>query len=222
MGFGLCKVQIRIEAESLTTTWEFEADYYTNCNCDWGCPCNFNARPTEGTCHGIGVWRIAKGRFGDTSLDGLVFADSYFFPGLVEQGNAIRRMYIDRQATAEQREAIEAIASGQYGGGIFEIFPKLAAKTYPPLVTDIEFRLDGPKAYVRIGDLAEAESDVLTYPDGTEIRPTFALPHGIEFKTALATNTKRWWIRDEDMLAHHKDRYGAVARVKFSNAGCVG
>ena len=26
--------------------WSFEADYFTACNCDWGCPCNFNARPT--------------------------------------------------------------------------------------------------------------------------------------------------------------------------------
>ncbi len=202
--------------------WRFEADYYTNCNCDWGCPCNFNARPTEGHCHGMGVWRISSGHFASTRLDGIVFADAYFFPGLVEQGNAVRRMYVDRRTTEEQRKALEAIASGRCGGGIFEIFPRLVVKTYPTLVTDIEFRLDGPKAYVRIGDLAEAESEVLIYPDGTEIRPSFTLPHGIEFKTALATNTKRWWMRDQEMLAHHTNRYGAVARVTFTNAGCVG
>src|SRR5215204_3138669 len=32
--------------------WSLEADYFTACNCDWGCPCNFNARPTEGRCMG--------------------------------------------------------------------------------------------------------------------------------------------------------------------------
>jgi len=206
----------------VATKWDFEADYYTNCNCDWGCPCNFNARPTQGNCHGIGVWRIRKGRFGSTTLDGVVFAASYFFPGLVEQGNAVRRMYIDRQATADQRKALEAIDSGQHGGGIFEIFPKLASKTYPPMVAEIEFRIDGPKAYVKIEGILEAESDSLTYPDGSIISPTFILPHGIEFKEGLATNTKRWWIRDEGMLAHHENRYGVVAFVKFNNAGCVG
>ncbi|NPC57753.1 DUF1326 domain-containing protein [Caenimonas soli] len=36
-------------------TWFFEADYFTACNCDWGCPCNFNARPTEGRCMGWGA-----------------------------------------------------------------------------------------------------------------------------------------------------------------------
>jgi len=206
----------------VATKWDFEADYYTNCNCDWGCPCNFNARPTQGNCHGIGVWRIRKGRFGSTTLDGVVFAASYFFPGLVEQGNAVRRMYIDRQATADQRKALEAIDSGQHGGGIFEIFPKLASKTYPPMVAEIEFRIDGPKAYVKIEGILEAESDSLTYPDGSIISPTFTLPHGIEFKEGLATNTKRWWIRDEEMLAHHENRYGVVAFVKFNNEGCVG
>ena len=36
------------------------------------------------------------------------------------------------------------------------------------------------------------------------------------------TNAKRWWWRDEDMLASYADKYGAVARVKFSEQGCVG
>lgn len=202
--------------------WHFEADYYTYCNCDWGCPCNFNARPTDGTCHGVGVWRVRKGRYGDVPLDGVVFASSYFFPGLIEQGHAIRRHYIDRHTTEDQRKALEAILSGTEGGGFLTVLPKLTAKTYPTVVTDIEFRLDGPKAYVKIGDLAEAESEALSYPDGTEIRPTFTLPHGIEFKTGLATNAKRWWIRDEEMLAYHYNKYGVVSRVKFTNEGCVG
>ena len=25
--------------------WRFEGDYFTACNCDWGCPCNFNGAP---------------------------------------------------------------------------------------------------------------------------------------------------------------------------------
>ena len=43
-------------------TWSFDADYFTACNCDWGCPCNFNAASTEGRCMGWGVWSIGKGR----------------------------------------------------------------------------------------------------------------------------------------------------------------
>lgn len=204
---------------SVPTDWEFEADYFTYCNCDWGCPCNFNARPTQGNCQGVGAWRIERGRFGVTSLAGVVFAASYFFPGLIEHGHGVRRLYIDRAASPAQRDAIDAIGNGREGGGLFELFAKLASKTYPTKVAKIEFRLEGPTAYLRVDDLLEAESEALSYPDGSKILPTFMLPHGIEFKTALATNAKRWWIRDETMLASHENKYGAVSRVKITREG---
>ena len=204
------------------TKWEFEAEYFTCCNCDWGCPCNFNARPTQGNCHGLGVWRVTKGSFGATKLNGVVFAVSYFFPGLIEQGNGTARNYVDRRATPEQRKALDTILTGKVGGGIFEIFPKLVSKFYPLMVADIQFRMDGPKAWFKIDRIMEAECDVLRYPDGTVIKPSFTLPHGIEYKTGLATNTQRWWVRDEDMLAFHQNVYGVVTTVKFNERGCVG
>lgn len=204
------------------TAWYFEADYLTFCNCDWGCPCNFNARPTQGNCHGVGAWRVTAGAFGTTRLDGVVFVGAYFFPGLVEEGNGKARFYVDEKATPEQRQAIAAITSGQHGGGIFEIFASLVAEFYPLRVAKIDFEMDGPKARLKVEDILEAESASLTYPDGTVIEPIFTLPHGIEFKTGLATNAKKWWIRDEEMLAVHENKYAVVTRVKFSNAGCIG
>jgi len=207
---------------SKKTMWEFEADYFTFCNCDWGCPCNFNARPTQGDCHGVGAWRIRKGTFDGTKLDGVVFAAAYFFPGLIEQGHGIARFYIDRKAIPAQRRAIEAICSGKIGGGIFEIFANLAEKIYPFMAADIDLDIAGPRAALRIPDIMEAECDSLSYPDGMIIKPTFTLPHGIEFKTALATNTKTWWIRDGEMLANHKNVYGIVSQVRFTQDGCVG
>lgn len=205
------------------TTWEFEADYFTMCNCDWGCPCNFNARPTEGHCHGGGVWRIRRGSFGPTRLAGAKFALFYWFPGLIEQGNATARTYIDRGATPNQRAALELICDGKAGGGIFELFHGLASTFYPTLITDIAFDVDGDgRGRVKVGEFWGAETELLAYPDGATIRPSFALPHGIEFKAGLATNAKRWWVRDEAMLANHHDKYGALAVVRFTEKGCVG
>src|SRR5690348_15511320 len=56
---------------STATKWWLEADYLQACNCDYGCPCEFEAPPTEGFCEGLGAWRISKGKYGDVSLDGL-------------------------------------------------------------------------------------------------------------------------------------------------------
>ncbi|WP_458746477.1 DUF1326 domain-containing protein [Candidatus Nitrosocosmicus sp. T] len=31
-------------------SWTFKADYVETCNCDYGCPCNFNGFPSNGFC----------------------------------------------------------------------------------------------------------------------------------------------------------------------------
>ena len=87
------------------TKWSFEADYFTACNCDWGCPCNFNARPTEGRCMGWGVWSITTGKFGTTSLDGTRFGLYYKFPGLVGDGHGVGCAYIDSAVRYRRLEA---------------------------------------------------------------------------------------------------------------------
>ena len=62
------------------TSWAIEADYYQTCNCDYGCPCEFEAPPTTGFCEGIGAYKIKKGNHGDVSLDGLGFAFALHSP----------------------------------------------------------------------------------------------------------------------------------------------
>jgi hypothetical protein len=203
--------------------WSFEADYFTACNCDWGCPCNFNAPPTEGRCLGWGAWSITRGRYGSTPLDGTRFALYYAFPGPIEQGHGSACAYVDRRASAEQRRALEAIGTGKAGGGIFQLFgEQLVTRWLATKEAAIEFRMEDGKGRVRIEGFGEGESELLAYPDGTTIRPQVDLPHGIEYKSGLMTNAKRWWWRDEDLLAAYANKYGAVARVKFSEEGCVG
>ena len=43
---------------------EIEGPLYGNCNCDWGCPCQFNKLPTRGSCKAVGSRIIEKGRCG--------------------------------------------------------------------------------------------------------------------------------------------------------------
>ncbi len=71
-----------------TVKWTIDADYLQACNCDYGCPCEFEAPPTMGFCEGIGVYRISKGKYGNVSLDGLCFAFGIKFPGAMHKGQA--------------------------------------------------------------------------------------------------------------------------------------
>jgi hypothetical protein len=202
--------------------WTFEADYFTACNCDWGCPCNFNARPTEGRCMGWGAWRVTTGRFGATTLDGANFALYYKFPGFVEHGQGTACLYIDSLASPAQRKAIEAIGTGKAGGGIFELFGAQLVTTWlPTKVVPIKFEINDGKGRVCIDGIGEAESELLSYPDGSVIRPWEELPHGIEFKRGLMTNAKRWFWQDGELLASYANKYGAAAKVTFTEEGCV-
>ena len=62
------------------TDWYIEGIEFGNCNCAYGCPCQFEALPTHGDCRGFEVLRIDKGHFGDVKLDGLNIAMLYAWP----------------------------------------------------------------------------------------------------------------------------------------------
>ena len=67
--------------------WTLKGTVLIACNCDYGCPCNFNALPTTGKCEGGWTWHVEDGRFGETMLDGLNFTVVVKWPGAIHEGN---------------------------------------------------------------------------------------------------------------------------------------
>jgi hypothetical protein len=57
-----------------TTPWRLVGEEMASCHCAWGCPCQFNARPTHGRCEGLAAVQIYDGHVGDMRLDGVRFA----------------------------------------------------------------------------------------------------------------------------------------------------
>jgi hypothetical protein len=122
--------------------WRLEGEWIKNCTCAFGCPCDFNALPTEGYCKGMVGMRITKGHFENTKLDGLVFAGTVHFPGALHEGNGELQPIIDERATAEQREALFNIMSGKFSaeGTLFHIFSLIVTKIHDPLFVPILVR----------------------------------------------------------------------------------
>ena len=54
--------------------WMIKGPKIASCNCDYGCPCNFNGLPTTGKCEGNWNWHVEEGRYGDVSLAGLTLS----------------------------------------------------------------------------------------------------------------------------------------------------
>ena len=106
--------------------WRISGEYFEACSCDSVCPCptsGLAARPTKGSCDAGLVFRVERGQHGDTRLDGLSFAVLLHTPGAMIQGNWTVGVIVDERASAPQREALAAIASGQGGGPMAALGP---------------------------------------------------------------------------------------------------
>jgi hypothetical protein len=106
--------------------WQITGEYFEACSCDFVCPCptsGMTARPTKGHCDAGLVFRVERGRYGGTALDGLGFAVLLHTPGPMIEGNWTVGLILDERASAEQREALTTIASGQGGGPMAAVGP---------------------------------------------------------------------------------------------------
>src|SRR5437899_11834647 len=93
----------------MATKWSMEGTLLGACSCDWGCPCSFDARPTQGFCEGGYLWHVQQGKFGDTKLDGVNFAWVGHSPGPLHEGNVTFVVIVDEKADPVQRRALDAI-----------------------------------------------------------------------------------------------------------------
>lgn len=100
-------------------SWKASGQYYETCSCDFVCPCilqQMAVEPTKGTCTFAMAFQIERGSFGTVSLDGLGFIVLGLTPEAMGKGNWSVGVIADDRASAEQRDAITAIASGSAGG----------------------------------------------------------------------------------------------------------
>src|ERR1700726_952965 len=201
--------------------WRIAGEEFASCNCDWGCPCQFNALPTTGRCEAFVTCLITEGFFGNTRLDDAVFSRIYWWPRAIHEGNGLRHMIIDEQATKEQRDALIAIESGQHGGLMWEICTVVAPNSIEPLFAPITFNVDREKrrATVRIPGIGETNIEPIRNPaTGEDHRARIVLPNGFEFKEAEMGNTVHCRVSAGDKLTFElENTYAQLNAFDWSN-----
>jgi hypothetical protein len=165
--------------------WRLEGEWIKNCSCAYGCPCDFNARPTHGECKGFVGMHIAKGNFEDIRLDGLYFFVVVHFPGALHEGNGQAQPIIDERADPAQRDALFKIMSGQYSaeGTLFHIFSMIVNKMHDPIFAPVTFTSDqgARTAHVDIPDVLESRVEPIKNPvTGAPHRIRVVMPEGFE------------------------------------------
>ncbi len=67
--------------------WEIRGREFVNCNCAYGCPCQFNALPTHGDCQGVGAIAIDQGHYDGVPLAGLIGVWLLSWPKAIHEGH---------------------------------------------------------------------------------------------------------------------------------------
>lgn len=205
--------------------WLVEGVSFGSCNCSYGCPCQFEARPTHGHCCGFEVLRIEKGHFGAVKLDGLKCALVYAWPGPVFEGKGEMQAIIDERANAAQREALTKILHGEEtaeGATHWWVFHAMSEKIHTPLFKPIEYEIDVEARTARAvipGVLESTGTPIRSPATGQPHRVRIDIPNGIEFELAeIGSATTR---SSGAIKLDLKDTYGQFNRLRHSGRGVV-
>ncbi|MDQ4148191.1 MAG: DUF1326 domain-containing protein [Pseudomonadota bacterium] len=205
-----------------TVDWRMQGRYVKNCNCAFGCPWDFNARPTHGHCQGMFGMHIDQGDFGATRLNGLRWAGIVHFPGALHEGNGTMQAIIDERADEQQRQALLTILSGkeQEEGTLFWILSQIVSNFLEPKFAPIEFEFNchGRTACVSIPGVLEASSEPIKNPEtGAPSRVLVRIPEGFEyFEAEIASSTAK---STGDVKFDFAGRHSSLAHLQYTPWG---
>src|SRR6185503_12010864 len=172
--------------------WSIKADYVETCNCDFGCPCNFNGFPTYGFCRALVLYHLTEGQYGSVNLAGLdvVFVGSW--PKAIHEGNGTTQLFVSNKASQEQRNAIVTIFSGQAkGDGPFAIFAPTFKYVLDTQFVEIKVKIDGKKSTFSVPGVLDVQVENFKNPvTGEDHETKMNLPQGFIWKVADCAKTK--------------------------------
>lgn len=207
--------------------WYVEGVEFGNCNCSYGCPCQFEALPTDGNCRGFEVLRIDRGHFGDIDLDGLRIAMLYAWPGPIFEGKGELQAIIDERADARQRDALETVLHGKEtdeAATHWWVFRAMSDTVHETLFKPIEFEvdIDARTARAVIPGVLDSTGCPIRPPhsDG-EHRVRIDIPNGIEFEFAEIGSATTRTGQEAAVRLDLKNSYGQFNRLRHSNSGVV-
>lgn len=202
---------------SVQQGWRLKGTVVVACNCDYGCPCNFNALPTTGDCEGGWTWHIDEGHRGDVSLAGLNFSLYVDWPAAIHQGNGEALIVIDDRTDEAQRVALEGLVRGE-DGGPWGILVNTITHFHGPVIAPYEVTIDEYRSTVRAGDTIELATEPIRNPvTNAEVHPRAILPEGFIIKEGAMVTSSIFRVND-GVSYDHSGKYAAVGPFEYRSA----
>jgi hypothetical protein len=207
------------------TKWTIKGREFVNCNCSYGCPCQFNGLPTHGHCRAVGGFEIVQGHHGSTKLDGLRFVGIFRWPGAIHEGKGEAAVVIDERATEAQRSALLRILTGQDtepGATVFSVFASTVEKLHDPIFAPIDFKMDiaARKAQLVVPGVTIGRGEPILNPvTGKEHQVRIDMVDGFEY--TLAEIGRGWTKTSRPIQIELADSYGQFAEINLCQSGIV-
>ena len=199
-----------------TRAYHLKGAVLGGCSCDWGCPCNFEAPPSRGYCEGEYIWCVEQGLYGNVPLDGLHFGLFLHSPAAIHLGNLTTVAIVDERATAQQRQAIEAMLTH---ASPFHIFLSLTSHFLGFRYAPFEVHLDGIRSRVTIPGLYELGLTPMTNPVTGDIElATLLKPTGFTSQRQELCTTTVGRFSTEGLSFDHSGRYAEFAPFEYRGA----
>lgn len=207
------------------TPWELEITEFSSCNCNYGCPCQFNAPPTLGHCEAVVGLEVKRGHFGETRLDGLRAVSIMQWPGAIHEGAGKVFLIIDERADQAQRDALLTVFSGgetEPGATVWNVFAATFDQVFDPVFKEIDLAIDveARTGHVRVEGLAQTSGQPIRNPvTGEEHRARINLPEGFEYTVAeMGASTYK---ASGPIEMAGDDRYAQFAHLHHNNQGAI-
>lgn len=146
--------------------WRLNGTYFENCNCNMVCPCSTSGltMPADNErCRVVLVFHVASGEIEGVDVSNRSIAVLADTPRQMLDGKWRVGVFMDAAASPAQQEKLGAVFSGKLGGPMAALAP-LIGEMLGMEIVPIEYKDEGRRHRVKIGDAAEIEVEDFVPP----------------------------------------------------------
>jgi hypothetical protein len=209
--------RLQQQEEHQIPKWNMKGDYVETCNCNFGCPCNFNGFPSNGFCRALWLLHIREGNYGYVKLDGLEVIYAVSWPKAIHEGNGTLQLFITKNSDKQQRDALVNIFTGKAkGDGPFALFTSTLKYILDSQFVEINAKVNGTRSSFSVPGIVDVQLENFVDPvTGDEHYAKIQLPKGFIWKLADAAKTKVMKILTPNLNFDHSGKSAFYAVVEF-------
>jgi hypothetical protein len=157
--------QTQEAAPQVDAVYSLQGTLIEACSCNVLCPCWIGEDPDGGECFAIVAWHIDSGQVTGIDVSGRSVVGITHIPGNILAGNWELVLLVDDHTSAQQRDVLVKVFSGQLGGPLAHL-AELIGTVKGVESVPISHQVRGGTGTLAIPGIVEAEMEPYRSPQG--------------------------------------------------------